>query len=157
MINITVFSVFHQMATIIFITCSLLIHVLSIIIIHSFFYHSRLIWIFKQQKVITRSFLSLSQSLQIQCRNLYQNQKKAIESTFSWLREFSIQEATTLALPELWLPKSYPKTIFVYNSVPSNSYHICKSKDDLKLVSIKFIFSPDDNPSKAIRNVFYFI
>ena len=43
--------------------------------------------------------------------------------------EISIQEVVTLVLPELWINKAYPKTIFVDVSGPSKRYSMCKSED----------------------------
>ena len=42
---------------------------------------------------------------------------RAAASSFSCSYEVSIQEAAILASPELWLHKSYPKTIFVDSSI----------------------------------------
>jgi len=56
---------------------------------------------------------------------------KKITSAFSCCREVSIQEAVTLVLPELWLHKSFPQTVFVDTSIPEKRFQMCKTEKEI--------------------------
>lgn len=58
-----------------------------------------------------------------------------IVSAFSCSRQVSVQEAAYLSLPELWLRKCFPKTVYVNSGLPSDRIRIYKSEEEIKELS----------------------
>ena len=46
-------------------------------------------------------------------------------------QEMSVQEAVTIALPELWLCKTSPCVVFVNGNFPQKRYRICRSEEEI--------------------------
>ena len=56
---------------------------------------------------------------------------KKIGAAFLSTREVSAQECVYRSMPELWLRKIFPKTVFVNTNVPSKRIHVAKSEEEL--------------------------
>ena len=56
---------------------------------------------------------------------------RKIGTAFLSTREVSAQECVYRCMPELWLRKTFPKTIFVSTDLPQNRLRIPKSQDEL--------------------------
>ena len=56
---------------------------------------------------------------------------RKIGTAFLSTREVSAQECVYRCIPELWLRKIFPKTIFVSTDLPQNRLRIPKSQDEL--------------------------
>ena len=56
---------------------------------------------------------------------------RKIGAAFLSIREVSAQECVYRCMPELWLQKVCPKTVYVSTDFPQNRLHMPKSQDDL--------------------------
>ena len=56
---------------------------------------------------------------------------KKIGTAFLSTREVSSQECVYRSMPELWLRKIFPKTVFVNTNVPDKRVHVAKSQEEL--------------------------
>ena len=56
---------------------------------------------------------------------------KKIGAAFLSTREVSSQECVYRSMPELWLRKIFPKTVFVNTNVPDKRVHVAKSQEEL--------------------------
>ena len=56
---------------------------------------------------------------------------KKIGAAFLSTREVSSQECVYRSMPELWLRKIFPKTVFVNTNVPDKRIHVAKSQEEL--------------------------
>ena len=56
---------------------------------------------------------------------------KAIARAYATKREWSVQEAVYLVMPELWLQKTFPKVLFLNSNIPEKRYRIFQNKEDL--------------------------
>ena len=61
-----------------------------------------------------------------------QDSLRKIGAAFLSTREVSAQECVYRCMPELWLRKIFPKTLFVNTDFPQNRLRIPKSQDDLE-------------------------
>ena len=59
------------------------------------------------------------------------NGLKKIGAAFLSTREVSSQECVYRCMPELWLRKIFPATVFVSTDLPNNRVHVIKSREDL--------------------------
>jgi len=55
-------------------------------------------------------------------------------SAYSNSRSMSLQEAVSYSIPELWLRKCFPKTVFVSTSLPSQRIRMCKSREEIDML-----------------------
>ena len=55
-----------------------------------------------------------------------------LASSYSNSRQVSLQEAVYYSLPELWLRKCFPRTVFVNTNIPSERIRICKSVEEIE-------------------------
>ena len=55
-----------------------------------------------------------------------------LASSYSNSRQVSLQEAVYYSLPELWLRKCFPKTVFVNTNMTAERIRICKSVEDIE-------------------------
>lgn len=51
-----------------------------------------------------------------------------LASAYATSRQMSLQEAVVFSLPELWLRKCFPRTIFVNTNIPTERIRLCKPK-----------------------------
>ena len=66
------------------------------------------------------------------CNLNIQDRLKKIGAAFLSTREVSAQECVYRCMPELWLRKVFPKSLFVNTDFPQNRLRIPKSQDDLE-------------------------
>ena len=71
---------------------------------------------------------------------------RAVARAYSTKREWSVQEAVYLVVPELWLRKTLPKVIFLNNNIPEKRYRIFRRKEDLDEL-------PDNSTDVLQRNM----
>ena len=84
---------------------------------------------------------------------------KSVARTYRTHREMSVQEAFTIALPELWLRKTCPTVVFANSNLSKKRYRICRSEaETLNMpANSKDLFErnmPDryiDRPDKIFR------
>ena len=56
---------------------------------------------------------------------------KSVARAYRTHRKMSIQEAVTIALPELWLRKTCPTVVFANSNLPEKRYRICRSEAEI--------------------------
>ena len=56
---------------------------------------------------------------------------KSVARAYRTHREMSVQEAVTIALPELWLRKTCPTVAFANSNLPEKRYRICRSEAEI--------------------------
>ena len=71
---------------------------------------------------------------------------RAVARAYSTKREWSVQEAVYLVVPELWLRKTLPKVIFLNSNIPEKHYRIFRGKEDLDEL-------PDNSTDVLQRNM----
>ena len=72
-------------------------------------------------------------SKEIKSQNLDARQAtKKISAAYSSSPQISLQEAVWHCLPELYMRKCFPKTIYINTSIPNERIRMCKSKKDLE-------------------------
>ena len=71
---------------------------------------------------------------------------RTVAKAYSKKREYSVQEAVYLLMPELWLRKRFPRVIFLNSNVPEKCYRMFCSKEDLEGV-------PGDSTDISQRNM----
>ena len=83
-----------------------------------------------------------------------------IASAFATSRHISLQEAVALTLPELWLRKCFPKTVFISTNIPTERVKFCKSEKEIRelnpdstdVFKRNMIDRYIDRPDKNFRN-----
>ena len=84
---------------------------------------------------------------------------KSVARAYRTHREMSVQEAVTIALPELWLRKTCPTVAFANSNLPEKRYRICRSEAEILSMSAnsKDLFKRNtldryiDRPDKIFR------
>ena len=56
---------------------------------------------------------------------------KSVARAYRTHREMSVQEAVTIALPEVWLRKTCPTVVFANSNLPEKRYRICRSEAEI--------------------------
>ena len=78
-----------------------------------------------------------SQAMKQEAREAYESGKpvcermKSVARAYRTHRKMSIQEAVTIALPELWLRKTCPTVVFANSNLPEKRYRICRSEAEI--------------------------
>ena len=78
-----------------------------------------------------------SEAIKQAAREAYESGKpvceriKSVVRAYRTQREMSVQEAVTIALPELWLRKTCPTTVFANSNLPEKRYRICRSEAEI--------------------------
>ena len=78
-----------------------------------------------------------SEAMKQAAREAYESGKlvcermKSVARAYRTHREMSVQEAVTIALPELWLRKTCPTTVFANSNLPEKRYRICRSEAEI--------------------------
>ena len=86
----------------------------------------------------SKSELETSQTLlqpcsEIRSMNLHAREAMhKLASSYSRSKQAFLQEAVYYSLPELWLRKCFPGTVFVNTSIPSERIQICKSVEEIE-------------------------
>ena len=111
-------------------------------------------------KTETESSLAMKKAAE-EAENLnFQERMKKLALAFLSRRQCSLQEAVTQLMPELWLRKTFPGTVFANTNLPEKRYRICKSQqelDELPEDSVE-VFKHNmldrymDRPTKTLKN-----
>ena len=56
---------------------------------------------------------------------------KSVAKAYRTHREISVQEAVTIALPELWLRKTCPVVVLANSNLPKKRCRICRSEAEI--------------------------
>ena len=86
-----------------------------------------------------------SEAMKQAAREAYESGKpvcermKSVARAYRTHREMSVQEAVSIAFPDLWLRKTSPCVVFANSNLPEKRYRICRSEEEIVKICLREI------------------